>query len=214
MENLYLFRPCDGGGDGALLFAHELKEGCKYFILPTTAFGLYRYHIHDLVRVTGFHHQTPLLEFLGKGAHFSSLTGEKLSEYHVTQSMLEVVRELDLSPATYALAPCWDDQLPYYGLFIERGDLPDVERGRALAAALDRRLMQQNVEYADKRRSLRLGPIRLELLAAGAWAEWDRRRLKESGGTAEQYKHPCLIADPAFRSNMAVEEELVVDGSR
>src|SRR5262249_12095216 len=64
-----------------VLAAHELEEGGKYFILPTTAFGLYRYHISDLVRVTGFYNRTPLLEFLSKGSHFANLTGEKLSEY-------------------------------------------------------------------------------------------------------------------------------------
>ncbi len=51
-----------------MLGAHELKEGATYFILLTTAFGLYRYHIHDVVRVAGFHNGTPLIEFLSKGA--------------------------------------------------------------------------------------------------------------------------------------------------
>src|SRR5207248_10870995 len=32
-----------------VLGAHELREGEKYFILLTTGYGLYRYHIHDLV---------------------------------------------------------------------------------------------------------------------------------------------------------------------
>src|SRR5205085_2774220 len=64
-----------------VLGAHELKEGGRYFILLTTGYGLYRYHSHDLVRVTGFHNSTPLIEFLSKGAHFANITGEKLSEY-------------------------------------------------------------------------------------------------------------------------------------
>ncbi|MFM7152256.1 MAG: GH3 auxin-responsive promoter family protein, partial [Gemmataceae bacterium] len=63
-----------------VLEAHELREGGRYFILLTTGYGLYRYHIHDVVRVAGFHNQTPLLEFLSKGSHFANLTGEKLSE--------------------------------------------------------------------------------------------------------------------------------------
>jgi hypothetical protein len=29
----------------------------------------------------------------------------------------------------------------------------------------------------------------------GAWAAWDRAKLAERGGAAEQYKHPCLLAD-------------------
>ncbi len=70
-----------------VLGAHELQEGKSYYIIPTTAYGLYRYHISDLVRVTGFFGRTPLIEFLGKGHRFANLTGEKLSEYHVTKAM-------------------------------------------------------------------------------------------------------------------------------
>ncbi len=189
-----------------VLAAHELQEGRAYFILPTTAFGLYRYNIYDVVRCTGFRNRTPLVEFLSKGAHFSNLTGEKLSEYHVIGAMTDVLRELNLTLTAYSVAPCWDDEQPYYGLFVERPDVAEV--GRRLAQLLERRLSEVNVEYAAKRESLRLGPLRLLLLPANTWQQWDRQRLARSGGTPEQYKHPCLIADPKFRDTLTVEEEV------
>jgi hypothetical protein len=195
-----------------VLAAHEIEDGRNYFIVPTTAFGLYRYHISDLVRVAGFYNRTPLVEFLSKGAHFSSLTGEKLSEYHVTQAMGQVLGTQGLSLTAYTLAPCWDEELPYYGLFVERDDFADRGQGLTLAETLDWRLTELNVEYAAKRESQRLGPIRLELLPPGTWQRWDRQRLARTGGTAEQYKHPCLVPDLAFRSSMPVEEE--VGGNR
>ena len=63
--------------------ATELIEGKNYFIILTTAGGLYRYNISDLVRCVGYHGQAPMLEFLNKGAHYSSMTGEKISEHQV-----------------------------------------------------------------------------------------------------------------------------------
>jgi hypothetical protein len=192
-----------------VLSADEVAEGRHYYILPTTAFGLYRYDIHDVVRVAGFHNRTPLIEFLSKGAHFSSVTGEKLSEYHVTQSMVRALHELDLMLTSYGLAPCWEAELPYYGLFVERGDVADAEAGRRLADRLDALLRECNIEYASKRDTLRLGPVRLEALEPGAWREWDRERLKRTGGAPEQYKHPCLIADPEFQAQMARRREAV-----
>jgi len=191
-----------------VLAAHEVQVGKTYFILLTTSYGLYRYHIYDLVRVTGFHNKTPLIEFLSKGSHIANLTGEKLSEYHVTLAMVEVLRDLDLNLTAYSVAPVWHDEQPYYGLFVERGDLNDLGQGMLLAEHLERRLGQINIEYAAKRESLRLGPIRLQLLADGTWIHWDRQRLARTGGTLEQYKHPCLIADLKFRESMTVEEEL------
>jgi hypothetical protein len=193
-----------------VLAAHELSEGRSYFILPTTAFGLYRYHIHDLVRVTGFHNRTPLVEFLNKGSHFANLTGEKLSEHHVTRAMATVLKQLDLALTSYSVAPCWDDETPYYGLFVERPDVAEDGRGSRLAALLDRQLAEENIEYRSKRDSQRLGPVRLELLPAGAWAEWDRQRLRRTGGSPEQYKHPCLINDMHFRTTVPVEAEVAV----
>jgi hypothetical protein len=64
-------------------------------------------------------HQTPTIEFLGKGSRFSNLTGEKLSEHHVTQSVDTVVKSVPQPLTAYSLAPCWDDAQPYYGLFLE-----------------------------------------------------------------------------------------------
>jgi hypothetical protein len=195
-----------------VLGAHELRDGAAYFILMTTAYGLYRYHIHDLVRVNGFHNGTPLIEFLSKGSHFANITGEKLSEYHVTHAMREIQQQMDLSLTAYSLAPCWppagrmtdndDFETPYYGLFIERDDLPDPSVGQALVGRLDAHLRALNIEYASKRQSQRLGAVRLELVPSGFWACWDRERLRQTGGTLEQYKHPCLINDPQFRSRI------------
>jgi hypothetical protein len=50
--------------------------------------------------------------------------------------------------------------------------------------------------------------MRLLLLKPQTWARWDRERLARTGGSLEQYKHPCLLSDPAFRSSVPVEEEI------
>lgn len=211
-SHYFEFIPEDEGDqpNPTVLAAHEVEVGKKYYILPTTAYGLYRYHIYDVVQVTGFHNQTPLVEFLSKGAHFSNITGEKLSEYQVTRAMAELTREFNLPLTAYSVAPCWSDDKPSYGLFVESGDLPDPDQGRRLAEALDRRLADTNEEYASKRQSQRLGMLRLEMVPSGTWHEWDRRRLLKTGGTLEQYKHPCLIGDLKFRDSLPELQEISV----
>jgi GH3 auxin-responsive promoter len=89
-----------------------------------------------VVRCTGFHNGTPLVEFLSKGAHFANLTGEKVSEYHISGAMADVQRALDLILTAYSVAPCWDDEQPYYCLFVERLDLAGREQGVQLVGAL------------------------------------------------------------------------------
>jgi hypothetical protein len=191
-----------------VLGAHELQEGKSYFILPTTAYGLYRYHISDLVRVTGFFGRTPLVEFLGKGHRFANLTGEKLSEYHVTKAMDAVAKRLPQPITAYSVAPVWDDRQPYYAIFLEEPDAADEGRLKQFLTEFDSQLGVENVEYAAKRDSGRLGALRAALVPAGIWAKWDRERLAQTGGSPEQYKHPCLIGDLKFRDTMTVVREV------
>ncbi|MBA4190087.1 MAG: auxin-responsive protein [Planctomycetaceae bacterium] len=191
-----------------VLGAHQLAEGESYYIIPTTAYGLYRYHISDLVRVTGFFGRTPIVEFLGKGHRFSNMTGEKLSEYHVTKAMDAVVKRQPLPITAYSLAPVWNEHQSYYGLFLEEADVADDDAVRRFLGDFDRQLGLENIEYAAKREGGRLGPVRVVVIPTGTWAKWDRARLTQTGGSPEQYKHPCLIGDLKFRDSMTVLREM------
>jgi hypothetical protein len=191
-----------------VLGAHELREGGSYYILPTTSYGLYRYHISDLVRVTGFYSRTPLVEFLGKGHRFANMTGEKLSEYHVTKAMDALAKRINQPITAYSVAPVWDDRQPYYAIFLEEPDAADEALLKRFLTELDTQLGTENVEYAAKRESGRLGALRAAIIPAGTWAKWDRERLAKTGGSPEQYKHPCLIGDMKFRDTMTVVREI------
>jgi hypothetical protein len=172
--------------------ATELIEGRNYFIVLTTAGGLYRYNISDLVRCVGFHGKAPVIEFLNKGAHFSSLTGEKLSEHQVVSSVEAAQRALGMHLRSYLVLPTWDDP-PYYSLLVEECELATEGAAGRLAGAVESELLRQNVEYLSKRETRRLGPVRIVEIRNGSWADFQRRRLAQSGGTVEQYKQPHLV---------------------
>ncbi|MBX6312312.1 MAG: GH3 auxin-responsive promoter family protein [Isosphaeraceae bacterium] len=174
--------------------ATDLIEGRRYFLLPTTAGGLYRYQIFDLVRCVGFQGKAPVLEFLNKGAHFSSLTGEKLSEFQVVEAVNAAAPRAGVRLKSFLMLPTWGEP-PSYSLLVEADDLPGEEAAERLAAEVDAELSRVNVEYENKRSTLRLGPIRTRRIPVGSWAEFQRRRLAQSGGTVEQYKQPCLMPD-------------------
>lgn len=197
-----------GSENPVVLGAHEIQEGQTYYIVPTTQSGLYRYQISDLIRVNGFLGNTPVVEFLGKGSRFSNMTGEKLSEHQVTQAMIAAMRQTGYGIGTYSVAPVWDDAQPYYGLFIEDTDARDSDGLARFLPVFDRMLGELNIEYAAKRDGQRLGPVKAEIIPTGAWSEWDRSRLSKTGGSPEQYKHPCLIGDLAFASSMTTRREV------
>lgn len=186
--------------------AADLVEGYNYFVVLTTAGGLYRYNIQDLVCCQGFHGEAPVLEFLNKGAHFSSLTGEKLSEHQVISAVQAGQAALGLRLRSYLMLPAWGEP-PSYLLLVESSDLTDDQAAVRLAREVDDQLRRHNIEYASKRDSRRLGPVRTIRLADGSWSEFQKRRLARSGGTVEQYKQPHLIPDQS-----AVDAFEVLDG--
>jgi len=122
--NFYEFIPIEqaDSANPTALRAHEVEVGREYEILLTTDAGFYRYRIGDVVRVVDFFGPTPMIEFLHKGAHACSLTGEKLTERQTVLAFERTRRALGLELSNFVLAPYWDDP-PYYVLHVE-GPLP------------------------------------------------------------------------------------------
>jgi hypothetical protein len=171
-----------------VLRADELTIGGQYFVLLTNSAGLYRYHIGDLVRVTDRLGSTPVIEFLSRGAHTSSVTGEKLTEHQVVTAVGEVLREEGDEVTTFTLAPVWAEP-PYYLLLLESRLARGSDALVPLAERIDRKLGQLNVEYQSKRQSQRLGALRIRQQAEGA--------MGRTGSTYhEQYKHRFLLNQP------------------
>jgi GH3 auxin-responsive promoter len=182
-----------------VLEADELEEGRDYFIVLTTSGGLYRYDIHDVVRCVGFEGRAPLVEFLNKGKYFSSLTGEKLSEYQVIRAVETAFQELRLPTDTFTLTPVVEDR-PRYVLLVE----PHAHRGRPadLAARVQANLARINEEYGDKCASGRLQPVEVREVPVGTWAAM-RCDKSIARGNFEEYKHPCLVNDLDFAARVA-----------
>jgi hypothetical protein len=189
-----------------VLEAHELETDAEYFILLTTSSGLYRYNIFDVVRCTGFCGTTPLLEFRHKGQHLSSIAGEKISESQVVESVGAACRQTGMSLKQFTLTPEWGKP-PGYALFLQTSHLRTADNRDRFASAVDAALCQQNCEYSEKRATKRLAMLRCEVVSAESWNRFARNRLHTSGGSPEQYKHPCLLPDPQF-------EDLFVTSSR
>ncbi len=180
--------------DPVVLEAHELQPDRNYYILLTTSSGLYRYDICDVVRCVGFTGTTPVLRFLHKGAHISSITGEKLSESQIVSAVQETLAEFDHRADRFTMVPVWGEP-PRYELLFENSDMPASHQLTAFSEQVESRLSQSNCEYGEKRTTSRLAEIRTRSVPYGAWQHLAEMRQSEIGGSSEQYKHPYLIPD-------------------
>ncbi len=178
----------------AVLTCAELKAGESYHVILTTPGGLYRYDINDVVRVTGFFHRTPLLEFVRKGRDVTSITGEKL---HVNQ----LIRAMELAQQATNVAPqhyrAWADVAKSrYAFMVEfTGATANETALKRFLAALDANLSELNIEYAQKRASERLKAPVLCVMEPG-WFERQSRSGIQRGGRDTQYKAQLLSTTP------------------
>jgi hypothetical protein len=174
-------------GSRTCLTLDQLEDGRQYYVVVTTAAGLYRYFMNDLLQVEGRLHGTPLLRFIQKGKGVTNLTGEKLYEAQAITAVQQGARALGVEPAFFLVVA--NEQHHGYELLIEV-DGAGINRC-ALAAAVDRHLEDANIEYHAKRASGRLKPLTVMLLRPGA-AEAHKAAYVQAGQRESQFKPTVL----------------------
>jgi hypothetical protein len=178
---------CIGSPTPVTRFAWELEAGRVYELVVTTSGGLYRYRIGDCFRVKGFSGQVPEIEFLYRSGKTSSITGEKLTEYHVLEAARRAAADEAVAPAEFLCFPRSGPD-PHYGLLISwpgvTGPARPLERW---LARFDAQLGVINPEYGEKRRSGRLGGVVGLVVGEGGFEAY-RRDLARAGVSEDQVK--------------------------
>jgi hypothetical protein len=168
-------------GSARCRLAHELDRGGQYRVVLTTAGGLYRYQLRDEVEVVGFHHQCPLIRFVGKSDAISDLVGEKLAEPHVRAVLDRLFTAPALQPPFALLVPVLH-RPARYRLYIQA---PGFTAGSPLFDALRKKLedgLMENPYYRHAVAAGQLAPAEVTALnpeGDSAWLLYERRCLQE-----------------------------------
>lgn len=210
--NVYEFYPVDSGvapSGKDLLKVNEIEMGIRYFIYITTVSGLYRYDMNDIIEVTGFYEQTPLIKFIQKRNGITSLTGEKISEYQV---IIAVEKALVSRKGYYdfivAIGETDGESSKYYFL-IEFDQNPSDEEARSFINDIDTNLQLNNSEYASKRKSLRLNHPILRVIRNGEFYKY-RKRMVEKGQSDSVFKTMRVTTDMSYSKEFEIYKDHVV----
>jgi hypothetical protein len=181
----------DGGDE--VHGVEEAREGETYSVVVTTSGGLYRYRLHDLVRVDGLVSRTPSIRFVGKEDRISDLCGEKLSEGFVAAALSGAFGGDAAVPEFAMLAPELSERGAGYVLFVDASaPLPE-----GLAQSIERELCA-NPHYDWARKLGQLTAVEVVVVDEGAHravvAELARR-----GQLLGAVKASCLRADSGWR---------------
>ncbi|EIC21478.1 GH3 auxin-responsive promoter family protein [Thiorhodovibrio frisius] len=166
--NFFEFIPEEefGQPDAPVLMAHELEIGTPYQILMTTAGGLYRYSINDVIEVTDFFHGAPLVSFLRKGRDVMNLQGEKVSANQILIAVQSACAETGVTPMHFMVVG--ESAASRYHLHIEAaGSPPAPDVIQRLLACFNARLCELNHVVKRYRELDMLKPPALSLMEPG-----------------------------------------------
>lgn len=182
------FLPLDGGEP---LLAHELCDQTTYELVVTTGSGLYRYAIHDTVRVEGFTGKTPNIRFEMKSGDVANVAGEHLAGTVVTQAFEALPVAWKSAIRHYGLWP--SEELRCYQLCVEMAgaERPPIER---LQEAFERELVTGAVVYRTFRGQHLINPCQVIPMRPG----WQARLYEKSappGRSSAQVKLPVILRE-------------------
>ena len=161
--------------DGRFTELRELKPGCDYEVLLTTAGGLFRYRSGDRVRVTATS-GLPRLRFIGRRGAVSDLVGEKLHESGVLAAFMQA------GGRGFLVA---DPARPGYELWLE-------DQAHA-AAIVD--LLRRNPYFDQALRMRQLAPPRIRRLPAGWPLKLAPSLAARRGARLGDVKPPLLVTN-------------------
>ena len=168
------------------LLLNEIDADKDYYIFVTTASGLYRYDINDVVRATDGVGNCPGLRFVRKGKGMTNITGEKISEDQAIAAVSYGLKSAGCITETFLVLA--EEDASTYRIFVESSQNFSVD---LLSEKIEGELRKRNAEYDDKRASGRLNPVEVERLFEGA-GEAIKTKFLQQGVRETQYKPPVL----------------------
>ena len=99
---------------------------------------------------------------------------------------------------------------PRYAFLIEFDQPPGDDEEHRMLRGIEDALCELNVEYAAKRKSLRVGAPVLRTIRSGAFDDYRRRQVVEKGRMDGQFKTLRLTTDTAFADEFEVEAEIAL----
>ena len=189
----YEFLPANADDEGKTLTIGQLEEGEDYEIIVTNLSGFYRYRIGDVVRVTGFYNEAPMLQFLYRKSQLLSIAGEKTNEEAVRWTIDQFAKETGVAVRDFSVYADIDSKPGHYVFLVEPEQGIPKERLEELRDVIDEKMMEANPSYGDKVRKGVLLPAELFIEEQQTYQLY--RELMIMKGTSPNQVKPVRVID-------------------
>jgi len=180
------------------LLAHALREGGRYSPVLTTGNGFARFHLKDVVTVTGMQGRTPCIRFEGRLDGTTDLCGEKVAMNQVEDALKDAQRSTGVR-ASFSLMTPLREPSAHYRLYVE---CDGAAAAVTLRDAVEEQLMKAH-PYRYCRELGQLAPLEVVRVRDG-WRQY-QQALAANGIRLGDAKAQHLDARPIWRDAFTVE---------
>ena len=190
----YEFLPAEEGAPETPLLMDELEVGREYEVILTNLSGFYRYRMGDVVRVTGYHNECPMLVFAYRKSQLISMYGEKVTETALRSAVEAMAEEADTAVLEYSVYADTDTDPGHYVVLLESDREIMPEAWPRHSEILNRKLCEAHESYRKKILQKTMLPLEVRFVQPETYALY--RDLKVMGGASpNQIKPVHVITD-------------------
>jgi hypothetical protein len=166
----------------------EVKINTPYRIIVSTPSMLWRYDLHDVVMFTSLDPLT--LRCLGKSTNILNLSGEKVSEQHISAALTIVGEEQDALIRDFVVAPQVSPTGVRYHLFVEFSRVPNDLQ--VFTKRFDLTLQEVNRLYWEVRNASTINPAIIHPVPSGRFDDYEFNQLQSQQCVIGQTKMPRI----------------------
>ncbi len=192
-NGFYEFRPIEQEGYDNLLTINDLEIGKEYEIILTNMSGFYRYRILDVIKVTGYYNQSPMITFCYRLNQIANISGEKISSLAFDEMIANLSEDTGDLYIGYSIYADRSTSPGHYKLFLELNEDISNEKKALYAQLFEKYLCKGNVSVEPLIKSGALGHPQVKFLRKGTYDEY-REILRKRGANLNQVK-PLKVID-------------------
>lgn len=189
----YEFIPVEEN-DKKTISLDQVKVGGKYEVVITNYAGFYRYKLGDVVKVVGFYNNSPEIEFLYRKNQVLNMVSEKTNEEHLTKSIKETTKKLNLSLVDYTTIPDNSITPGRYVFYFEFRNNMSNYKVKNLEETLDEEIRKSNLAYDRARKNHKLEKPKIVFLDKNTF-NLVKESLLTKGISKNQIKIPRVITN-------------------
>ncbi len=192
-NGFYEFLPLDADENQKPQTIKDVEVGKEYELILTNMSGFYRYKIEDVIKVTGFYHESPKVTFCYRLNQIANISGEKVNQMafdEIVDNFSERVNEIFIGYSIYADRTTSPG---HYCLLLETKTEHSKTEEDMFAEIFEEEFCKGNVSVEPLIKSGALGKCELHFLKKGTYDEY-REILKQNGANLNQIK-PIKVID-------------------